>query len=106
MQNKELSNEEKGNGTTPLVSGSSLVVLWRTCDSEKTDRIMKQHGFIPKYDKSYDVDRCNSLCGRFIQIDDEGMAMKMDEMWEDGSELLNENNVCKNCLRVFRKHYC
>ena len=104
MKSKKDSNTERGNDTTPCVSNSAI--LWKTLESENTDIVYKQHGFKPNFDKYCQVERGISLCGKYVQVDDEGKSMKIDEMWVDGSEEMDEKKVCKKCLAVYRKHYC
>jgi len=77
-------------------------VLWRTLESEE-GITLKQHGFIGKYDGSSNEIRNMSLCGQVREAcPDWGYSQLISKMWDEGSEKIDEEKACKNCLRSYK----
>ncbi|MFW5847291.1 MAG: hypothetical protein ACOCVF_00030 [bacterium] len=76
-----------------------MEVLWKSLESEKTERMSKIHAYVPKISAGGNK-RNITLCGRFRQIGDDGKAELFDNM--DGDVLLVAD-VCKTCLKRYAK---
>jgi len=82
------------------------VPLWKTLESGDGERTLKQHAFIPKYNGRYNDYRNISLCGKIREGNDWGMSRLISEMWDEGSEIVNEEKACKRCLLISEKRHC
>lgn len=76
-----------------------MEILWITLESEKTEKSLKQHAYVPKMSRGGNK-RNISLCGKYKQIADDEKPELFNNMV---GEKLYLPNVCKTCLKKFNK---
>ena len=88
-------NTEQGRDSVQLEG----IVKWLTLDSMDGDRSIKQHAFTGKTKTDFYTGKYEgniSLCGKIVATKEGPEELTIGEI---ESEPLNENNVCKICLK-------
>lgn len=76
------------------------IVKWLTLDSMDGERSIKQHAFVHRTKTEFytgiDYSGNTSLCGKIVATKEGPEELTIEEI---ESEPLDENNVCKICLK-------
>lgn len=80
-------------------------VKWMTLENETAERVLKQHGVIPRNFKDKYTGAPYpgnvSLCKKIAVSEDGERSMPWVRI--EDAEPLNRERVCKTCLRIFEK---